>query len=69
MLRPGDLVRCKMLGGIYTPLGIIIREANLTVYDIREANPTVYKVFVMHNRGPNRQRLGAAYLDVINASR
>lgn len=69
MLRPGDLVRCKMLSGIYTPLGIIIREANLTVYDIREANPTVYEVLVMHDRGPNRQCLSSSYLEVISESR
>ena len=42
MFKPGDLVRCKMLSGIYTPLGIIIREAN----------PTVYEVLVMHGPGP-----------------
>ena len=59
MLRPGDLVRCKMLGGIYTPLGIIIREAN----------PTVYEVLVMHDRGPNRQCLSASYLEVISETR
>ncbi len=59
MLRPGDLVRCKMLGGIYTPLGLIIRQAN----------PTVYEVLVMHDRGPNRQCLSSWYLEVINESR
>ena len=59
MFNPGDLVRCKMLGGIYTPLGIIIREAS----------PTVYEVLVMHLPGPNRQCLGASYLEVINESR
>lgn len=59
MLRPGDLVRCKMLGGIYTPLGIIIREAN----------PTVYEVLVMHNLGPNRQCIGVSYLEVVSESR
>ena len=56
MFRSGDLVRCKMLGGIYTPLGIIIREAN----------PTVYEVLVMHARGPNRQCLSASYLEVVS---
>ena len=59
MLRPGDLVRCKMLSGIYTPLGLIIREAN----------PTVYEVLVMHDRGPNRQCLSSSYLEVISESR
>ena len=59
MLRPGDLVRCKMLGGIYTPLGLIIRQAN----------PTVYEVLVMHDRGPNRQCLSSSYLEVISESR
>ena len=59
MFRSGDLVRCKMLGGIYTPLGIIIREAN----------PTVYEVLVMHGRGPNRQCVNAASLEVVNESR
>ena len=38
MFSPGDLVRCRFLSGIYTPLGIIIREAK----------PSVYEVFVMH---------------------
>ena len=59
MFRPGDLVRCKFLGAIYTPLGIVIREAN----------PTVYEVLVMHDRGPNRQCLSSSYLEVINESR
>ena len=59
MFNPGDLVRCKMLSGIYTPLGIIIREAN----------PTVYEVLVMHDRGPNRQCLSASYLEVVSESR
>ena len=59
MFNPGDLVRCKMLGGIYTPLGIIIREAN----------PTVYEVFVMHLPGPNRQSVNAANLEAVNESR
>ena len=59
MFSPGDLVRCKMLGGIYTPLGIIIREAN----------PTVYEVLVMHGPGPNRQCVNIASLEVINESR
>ena len=56
MFNPGDLVRCKMLGGIYTPLGIIIREAS----------PTVYEVLVMHLPGPNRQCVNAASLEVVN---
>ena len=59
MFRSGDLVRCKMLGGIYTPLGIIIREAK----------PSVYEVFVMHLPGPNRQCVNAASLEVVNESR
>ncbi len=59
MFKPGDLVRCKMLSGIYTPLGIIIREAN----------PTVYEVLVMHGPGPNRQCLSASYLEIINENR
>ena len=59
MFSPGDLVRCKMLSGIYTPLGIIIREAN----------PTVYEVLVMHDRGPNRQCLSASYLEKVSESR
>ena len=59
MFNPGDLVRCKMLSGIYTLLGIIIREAN----------PTVYEVLVMHDRGPNRQCLSSSYLEKINESR
>jgi len=59
MFSPGDLVRCKMLSGIYTPLGIIIREAN----------PTVYEVLVMHDRGPNRQCLSASYLEVVSEGR
>ena len=58
MFRSGDLVRCKMLGGIYTPLGIIIREAN----------PTVYEVLVMHDRGPNRQCLSSSYLEIVSES-
>ena len=59
MFNPGSLVRCKFLSGIYTPLGLIIREAN----------PTVYEVLVMHDRGPNRQCLSASYLEVISESR
>ena len=59
MFNPGSLVRCRMLGGIYTPLGIIIREAN----------PTVYEVLVMHDRGPNRQCISSSCLEVINESR
>jgi hypothetical protein len=58
-MKVGDLVRCKMLGGIYTPLGIIIREAN----------PTVYEVLVMHRRGPKHQDLDASYLEIVNESR
>lgn len=58
MFRSGDLVRCNMLGGIYTPLGIIIREAN----------PAVYEVLVMHNRGPNRQCLTSSCLEIVSES-
>jgi len=58
-MKVGDLVRCKMLGGIYTPLGIIIREAN----------PTVYEVLVMHRRRHSQQHLDASYLEVVNESR
>ena len=61
-MKVGDLVRCKMLSGIYTPLGIIIREASLYPR-------TVYEVLVMHDRGPNRQCLSSSYLEVINESR
>ena len=59
MFNPGDLVRCKMLGGIYTPLGIIIREAK----------PSVYEVFVMHLPGPNRQFVQTKDIEVINENR
>jgi len=60
MLRPGDLVRCKMLGGIYTPLGLIIREAN----------PTVYEVLVMHSpAGAKRQFVQTRDIEVINENR
>ena len=59
MFKTGNLVRCKFLGGIYTPLGIIIREAT----------PSVYEVFVMHLPGPNRQCVNAASLEFINESR
>jgi hypothetical protein len=58
MFNPGSLVRCKMLGGIYTPLGIIIREAY----------PMVYEVLVMHNRGPNRQCFTSSYLEIVSES-
>ena len=59
MFRSGDLVRCKMLSGIYTPLGI----------SVRQANPTVYEVFVMHPTGPNRRCLSASYLEIVSESR
>ena len=59
MFKPGDLVRCKFLGAIYTPLGIIIREAK----------PSVYEVFVMHRPGPNRQCVNATNLEVVNENR
>ena len=59
MFRSGDLVRCKFLNAIYIPLGIIIREAN----------PTVYEVLVMHAPGPKRQCLSASYLEIVSESR
>ena len=58
MFKPGDLVRCKMLGGVYTPLGIILRQAN----------PTVYEVYVMHSNGPNRRCLSSSYLEIVSES-
>ena len=57
-MKVGDLVRCKMLSGIYTPLGIIIREAS----------PTVYEVLVMDGIW-RRKFLGASYLEVVSESR
>ena len=58
MFNPGSLVRCRMLGGIYTPLGLIIRKANVAEYE----------VLVMHGRRPNRQCLGASYLEIVSES-
>jgi hypothetical protein len=48
-----------MLGGIYTPLGLIIRKANVAEYE----------VLVMHGRGPNRQYVETKNIEVINESR
>ena len=41
MFNPGDLVRCRFLSGLYTPLGVIIRE-------VVTKDPLVYEVLVMH---------------------
>ena len=66
MFSPGDLVRCRFLSGIYTPLGIVIREAE----------PSVYEVLVMHRSNlpggtsrPKRQCVNAVSLEVVNESR
>ena len=59
MFNPGSLVRCKMLGGIYTPLGLIIRKANVAEYE----------VLVMHTPGPKRQYVEIRNMEVINESR
>ena len=59
MFNPGSLVRCKMLGGIYTPLGLIIRKANVAEYE----------VLVMHAPGPKRQYVEIRNMEVINESR
>ena len=59
MFNPGSLVRCKFLSGIYTPLGLIIRKANVAEYE----------VLVMHNLGPNRQYVQTKDIEVINESR
>ena len=59
MFNPGSLVRCKMLGGIYTPLGLIIRKANVAEYE----------VLVMHDRGPNRQFVQTKNIEIINENR
>jgi len=61
MFNPGSLVRCKLLSGIYTPLGLIIRKANIAEYE----------VLVMHDRydGPERQYVQTKDLEFINESR
>ena len=59
MFNPGSLVRCRMLGGIYTPLGLIIRKANVAEYE----------VLVMHGRGANRQFVQTKDIEVINENR
>ena len=59
MFNPGSLVRCKFLSGIYTPLGLIIRKANVAEYE----------VLVMHAPGPNRQYVEIRNMEVINESR
>ena len=59
MFNPGSLVRCKMLGGIYTPLGLIIRKANVAEYE----------VLVMHAPGPKRQYVETKNIEVINENR
>ncbi len=59
MFSPGALVRCKMLGGISTPLGIIIRKANIAEY----------QVLLMHAPGPKRQYIEIKNMEVINESR
>ena len=59
MFNPGSLVRCKFLSAIYTPLGLIIRKANVAEYE----------VLVMHGRGPNRQYVETKNIEVINENR
>ena len=66
MFNPGSLVRCKMLGGIYTPLGLIIRKANVAEYE----------VLVMHRSNlpggtssPKRQYVETKNIEVINENR
>ena len=60
MFNPGSLVRCKMLGGIYTPLGLIIRKANVAEYE----------VLVMHGpAGPKRQFVQTKDIEIINENR
>lgn len=59
MFNPGSLVRCKFLSGIYTPLGLIIRKANVAEYE----------VLVMHAPGPKRQYVEIRNMEVINESR
>ena len=53
--NPGDLVRCNLLSGIYTPMGIVYR-----------AKPgLVYEVYVMHKTGPRLQDFGASCLEIL----
>ena len=59
MFNPGSLVRCKFLSGIYTPLGLIIRKANVAEYE----------VLVMHAPGPKRQYVEIRNIEVINENR
>ena len=60
MFNPGSLVRCKFLSGIYTPLGLIIRKANVAEYE----------VLVMHGAaGPKRQYVETKNIEVINENR
>ena len=59
MFNPGSLVRCKFLSGIYTPLGLIIRKANIAEYE----------VLVMHAPGPKRQYIEIKNMEVINENR
>ena len=69
MFNPGDLVRCRFLSGLYTPLGVIIRE-------VVTKDPLVYEVLVMHRSNlpggtssPKRQCVNAVSLEVVNESR
>ncbi len=56
MFNPGSLVRCKLLSGIYTPLGLIIRKANVAEYE----------VLVLRGRaGPKRQLVQAKDLEIV----
>ena len=59
MFNPGSLVRCKFLSGIYTPLGLIIRKANIAEYE----------VLVMHAPGPKCQYIEIKNMEVINENR
>ncbi len=59
MLSLVCVVRCKMLGGIYALLGLILRKAKVVEYE----------VLVMHGRGPKRQYVETKNIEVINENR
>ncbi len=56
---PGSLVRCRLLSGVYRPLGLIIRKANVAEYE----------VLVMHAPGPKRQFVETKDLEFISENR
>ncbi len=61
MFKPGDLVRCNLLSGLYKPLGVVLHKTSILEYLVYVMHPT--------RGGPQKQHVLIDKLEAVNEGR